>query len=114
MPAHRLLPRTTVDLGLHPDILWDRALDVRGWPAWLPGVSGVRASTHRLGPTTTGELCFLGLWLPFSVRRFVHLRGFSLRIAGIPGLSVWVDDSRLTVIGLPTTRDALFRALQEP
>lgn len=87
-------------------------MEVRRWPDWVPGVSEVRATTDRLGPTTTGALRVGRLWLPFSVRRFSHQQGFSLWIAGVPGVAVAVDGARFTLRGLPSTRAALETALQ--
>lgn len=98
-------------MDLHEDVLWDVLLDVAGWPRLVPSVRAVTATTGRLGPTTRGRLQVAGAWLPFSVRRFHHRRGFSLRVAGVP-VAVEIQGATLTVRGLLLTDAALKARLE--
>lgn len=89
----RLAPEATAALACSADVAWQRACDARAWPAWAPGVTDVRATTQHAVPGTRGRVRVGGVWLPFTVRDFAHMRTLAVQVGGLPGPRVTVTPS---------------------
>lgn len=102
---HLPIPTVTEVLDLHPDVLWQRVCDTRQWAAWVPGIRAARATSQHLAGGTRGAVQVGSIWVPFSVRDFVHGETVAVRVAGLPGPRVTArplhGGASVTVRGAP-------------
>ena len=50
--------------------VWEVFVDVRQWPDWGPTVTAVKCQRRRVRAGTTGQICALGMWLPFEITSY--------------------------------------------
>lgn len=63
---------------------WRLITDTEQWLVWGPSITGVRCDQRFIGPTSAGYVrTLLGLWVPFAITEYQHLRYWSWRIGRI-------------------------------
>lgn len=79
----RLEVSATIDADA--DDVWDTFIDIRRWPDWGPTVTAVECQHRRVREGTTGQICALGLWHPFTIDLYSHSnpRRWSWSVRGI-------------------------------
>jgi len=67
-----------------PHIVWDLVTDTAKWSQWGPSIKAVRCSERLIRKGSAGQvLTAVGLWLPFVVSEYDHLRYWRWKVAAI-------------------------------
>jgi hypothetical protein len=80
----------SIEMEAPAERVWDILVDLDRWPEWGPTVSGARLDGpgRRLGPAASGAVrTLVGLWVPFTLDRWIPEREWSWRVAGVPATS---------------------------
>jgi hypothetical protein len=82
------ISRANVSVGhcfrVPPHIVWDLLTDTHSWSQWGPSVKAVRCVERYIHKGSAGRvLTVFGLWLPFVVTEYEHLRYWRWKVAAV-------------------------------